>query len=197
MNNVKRRNIEILEIIKDTFRVNTYGFIPFRVIGLIDVKLKSDNDTFIVTLPFYRSSGTNSGKVKGEWYPIIGIKENKGEFYEFSERLNNLSNKLLPGGASEGWLAKNLFFLKPSKKPADDYLHGYSYSKYGYRLKEIGQELKELYENQEFDMDYQLDAEKYNSIVHDKGPNKYSHIEISQSRIFDHLMRDLFIDLLV
>ncbi|EDT76137.1 hypothetical protein CBY_0391, partial [Clostridium butyricum 5521] len=43
------------------------------MIGLIDVGIIYNESIERVTLPFFRSSGTNSGKIKGLWYPIAGI----------------------------------------------------------------------------------------------------------------------------
>ena len=58
------------------------------MIGLIDVSIKYIYGIEKVTLAFFRSSGTNSGKIKGLWYPIVGIKMYTGRFTEFTEYLN-------------------------------------------------------------------------------------------------------------
>ena len=73
-------SIEILKIYSESFRANLYSNEPFRMIGLIDVSIKYIYGMEKVTLPFFRSSGTNSGKIKGLWYPIVGIKTNTGRF---------------------------------------------------------------------------------------------------------------------
>ena len=73
-------SIGIMKIYPDSFRANIYGLQPFRMIGLIDVGIIYNESIERVTLPFFRSSGTNSGKIKGLWYPIAGIKTNDGRF---------------------------------------------------------------------------------------------------------------------
>ena len=65
--------IDSSKIYPESFRVNLYTTEPFRVIGLIDVNIEYDDSVERVILPFFRSSGTNSGKVRGLWYPIAGI----------------------------------------------------------------------------------------------------------------------------
>jgi len=101
----------ILKIYPESFRANLYSIEPFRMIGLIDVSIEYYYGIEKVTLPFYRSSGTNSGKIKGLWYPIVGIKTYTGRFTEFTEYLNFvLTNCTKRGIRTEGWLAKSLFF---------------------------------------------------------------------------------------
>src|SRR5471030_1574804 len=104
-------SIWILKIYNESLRANMYSIEPFRMIGLIDVSIKYTYGIERVTLPFFRSSGTNSGKIKGLWYPIVGIKTHTGRFTEFTEYLNFvLTNSTRRGRANEGWLAKSLFF---------------------------------------------------------------------------------------
>ena len=77
------------------------------MIGLIDVDMEFYYGVERVTLAFYRSSGTNNNKIKGLWYPIVGIKIKEGEFTEFSEYINYvLSSTTLDATAIKGWLAK-------------------------------------------------------------------------------------------
>lgn len=58
-------SIEILGVYEDSFRINIYSINYFRMIGLIDIDIKYDYGIERVTLAFYRSSGTNSGKING------------------------------------------------------------------------------------------------------------------------------------
>ena len=63
--------------------------IHFRMIGLIDVDIEYTYGIERVTLAFYKdTSGTNSGKIQGLWYPIVGIKIKNGKFTEFSSDIN-------------------------------------------------------------------------------------------------------------
>ena len=57
--------IRILEVYLESFRANIYTDDPFRMIGLIDVDIEYTYGIERVTLAFYRSSGTNSGKIQG------------------------------------------------------------------------------------------------------------------------------------
>ena len=83
--------IRILEVYPESFRANIYTDDPFRMIGLIDVDIEYTYGIERVTLAFYRSSGTNSGKIQGLWYPIVGIKIKNGKFTEFSSDIINQS----------------------------------------------------------------------------------------------------------
>ena len=56
--------IGIFKIYLDTFRANVYTIHPFRMIGLIDVDIIFHDSIEKVTLPYFRSSGTNSGKIE-------------------------------------------------------------------------------------------------------------------------------------
>jgi hypothetical protein len=117
-----------------------------------------------VTLAFYRSSGTNSGKIKGLWYPIVGIKTNSGGFTEFTEYLNYvLSITTRSGSANQGWLAKSLFF--PRKYDNSNMIRGFSGGKHYETLLEIGISLRDMYENNKYIQKDSLDAEELNQTV--------------------------------
>ena len=104
-------SIGIFKIYPESFRANIYGVRPFRMIGLIDVEVMYNDVIERVTLAFFRSSGTNSGKVKGLWYPIAGIKTRNGRFTEFTKYIDHVLRKRTRRGLGrEGWLAKSLFF---------------------------------------------------------------------------------------
>ncbi|MBE5966502.1 MAG: hypothetical protein E7255_05985 [Lachnospiraceae bacterium] len=154
---------EIIGLYQDSFRANIFTTEPFRMIGLIDVAIRYYYGIERVTLAFYRSSGTNSGKVQGLWYPIVGIKIHTGEFTEFSEYINCVLTETTKGGyADEGWLAKSLFFSSDKDGVG---LRGFSYGVHKESLFEIGKKLSYLYENNMYYLIEGMDAEFINSIV--------------------------------
>jgi len=154
---------EIIRFYQDSFRANTFTTEPFRMIGLIDVAISYDCGIERVTLAFYRSSGTNSGKAQGLWYPIVGIKTHTGEFTEFTKYINCvLTETTKDGYANEGWLAKSLFF---SGNKYGVELRGFSYGVHSESLFEIGKSLSCLYENNKYYLIEEMDAEFINSIV--------------------------------
>jgi hypothetical protein len=133
------------------------------MIGLIDVAISYYYGIERVTLAFYRSSGTNSGKVQGLWYPIVGIKIHTGEFTEFTKYINCvLTETTKDGYADEGWLAKSLFF---SGKKDGVELRGFSNGVHRECLFEIGKNLSYLYENNKYYLIEEMDAEFINSTV--------------------------------
>lgn len=154
---------EIIGLYQDSFRANIFTTEPFRMIGLIDVAIRYYYGIERVTLAFYRSSGTNSGKAQGLWYPIVGIKIHTGEFTEFSEYINCVLTETTKGGyADEGWLAKSLFFSSDKDGVG---LRGFSYGVHKGCLFEIGKKLSYLYENNMYYLIEGMDAEFINSIV--------------------------------
>lgn len=104
--------IRILEVYPESFRANIYTDDPFRMIGLIDVDIEYTYGIERVTLAFYRSSGTNSGKIQGLWYPIVGIKIKNGKFTEFSSDINIImKNSTRQGKGKKGMAGKiNILF---------------------------------------------------------------------------------------
>jgi len=44
-----------------------------REIATIDVRVDDGAHKLEFTMPFFKSSGRNAGKIKGEWYPIMGV----------------------------------------------------------------------------------------------------------------------------
>lgn len=146
--------IEILCVYEDSFRINIYSINYFRMIGLIDVDIKYDYGIERVTLAFYMSSGTNGGKIKGLWYPIVGIKMESGRFTEFTEFINYVLTETTRGAeARKGWIAKSLFFSDYAKE--NKKLKGFSSGKHYESLLKIGETLRDLYEEQEFEyMDF-------------------------------------------
>lgn len=154
---------EIIRFYPDSFRANIFTTEPFRMIGLIDVAIRYYYGIERVTLAFYRSSGTNSGKIQGLWYPIVGIKIVTGEFIEFTKYINCvLTETTKDGYADEGWLAKSLFF-NGTKDGVE--LRGFSNGVHRDSLFEIGKNLSELYENNLYYLIKEMDAEFINSIV--------------------------------
>lgn len=156
--------IRILSIYPKSFRANIYTIDPFRMIGLIDVNIQFSYGVERVTLAYFRSSGTNSGKIKGLWYPILGIKTRTGNFTEFTEYINFvLSNCTKKSKARKGWLAKSLFFYK---KDTDNIkIPGFSNGIHYNMLLKIGELLRDLYEKKNFTQIYSLDAEMLNKTL--------------------------------
>ena len=154
---------EIIHIYQDSFRANIFTTNPFRMIGLIDVAICYSFGIERVTLAFYRSSGTNSGKTPGLWYPIVGIKTHTGEFTEFNKYINCvLTETTKDGYADVGWLAKSLFF---SCNMEGVELRGFSCGVHRESLLEIGKKLRYLYENNMYYIIEGMDADYINSTV--------------------------------
>lgn len=184
--------IEILNLYPESFRVNFYSKKPFRAIGLIDVKIKYTYGTEKVTLAFYRSSGTNDGKIEGLWYPIVGIKTLTGSFTEFTEYLNYvLTNSTKRGRAKEGWLAKSLFFYDNDEKSYK--IRGFSNGPHYEGLLMVGEFLRELYDKGLFQKIDSLDGENLNKIVTSK--NIYDGNKHSQRENFEKLIADIYINI--
>ena len=155
--------MEIVGLYEDSFRVNLYTLEPFRMIGLIDVEIRYDYGNERVTLAYYRSSGTNSGKINGLWYPIVGIKIHTGEFIEFTKYINCvLSQTTKNSWAEEGWLAKSLFF---GGNREDGNLRGFSNGIHQRKLYQIGRNLTCLYNNNCYSPIECMDAQYINSIL--------------------------------
>lgn len=181
-------SIGILKIYNESFRANMYSIEPFRMIGLIDVSIEYTYGIERVTLSFFRSSGTNSGKIKGLWYPIVGIKIHSGLFTEFTEYLNFvLTNSTRMGMADEGWLAKSLFFANGTDSSR---IRGFSNGMHYKSLLEIGNTLRDLYEKGEFKKMDSLDANNLNSIVTSK--EIYQDNTHTQRENFEKFIDDIF-----
>ncbi len=182
-------SIDILTIYPESFRANVYSIEHFRMIGLIDVSIKYTYGTERVTLAYFRSSGTNSGKIKGLWYPIVGIKTHTGNFTEFSDYINYvLENSTRKGRASEGWLAKSLFFSR--KYEDSSTIRGFSNGMHQNVLLEIGKGLRYLYENGRFQKVDSLDAEMLNSVL--TSNEVYQGNKYSQRENFERFIEDIF-----
>lgn len=181
--------IDSSKIFTESFRVNLFTIDPFRVIGLIDVNIKYEDAVERVTLPFFRSSGTNSGKVRGLWYPIVGIKIYDGDFTEFTDYINFvLTNTTKDGIAMEGWLAKSLFFLKTSCDK--DMIRGFSNGPHYNSLLSIGKQLRDLYQSGNYKKMYSLDSQELNKIVtEDKVYYGNGH---TQRENFQRFVKDIY-----
>lgn len=183
-------SIKIIKLYPKSFRANLYNTNPFRMIGIIDVGIIYNNRIERVTLPFFRSSGTNGRKIKGLWYPIVGIKMKDGSFTEFTPYINYvLSNTTKDGKADKGWLAKSLFF-DHKKDYNNSKIRGFSSGKHYKSLYKIGKKLRQLYENGRYvKMDY-LNAEKLNRIVMSNKIYKGNHN--SQVQNFEKIIKEIF-----
>ncbi len=154
---------EIIRLYPDSFRANIFTTEPFRMIGLIDVVIRYYYGMERVILAFYRSSGTNSGKAQGMWYPIVGIKIHTGEFTEFTKYINCvLTESTKDGHADKGWLVKSLFF-SGNKEGVE--LRGFSNGVHRESLYEIGMKLNYLYENNMYYLIEEMDGKFINSMV--------------------------------
>lgn len=181
--------IGILKIYPETFKANLYTIEPFRMIGIIDADIIYNKSIEKVTLPYFRSSGTNSGKIKGLWYPIVGIKTTNGSFSEFTPYLNYvLSNTTRHGKANKGWLAKSLFFQNTGFD--DSKVRGFSNGRHYKSLYWIGQSLRNLYENNNFINMDSLNPETINKIV--TSLEKYPGNKHTQRANFERLIQDIF-----
>ena len=176
---------EILKIYSNSFKVNEYTSNPFRMIGTIDVDIKYDYGIEKVTLAYFRSSGTNSGKKKGLWYPIVGIKLFTGEFEEFTNYINLVLKKTTKANTIEkGWLAKSLFFYKNNTEP-----RGFGNGIYHDYLYWIGISLMKLYENNKYSIMYSLNKEKLNNLI--LSHSIYDGNNYSQRKNFERFIKDI------
>ena len=181
--------IGIFKIYLDTFKANVYTIHPFRMIGLIDVDIIFNDSIEKVTLPFFRSSGTNSGKIEGLWYPIAGIKLKDGKFTEFTSYINYvLSHTTRHRQASEGWLAKSLFFNNTSQDSS--IVRGFSGGRHYKSLYWIGQTLRTLYENYNYKTLETLTPELLNKTVTSK--IIYPGNKHTQRENFEKFIQDIF-----
>lgn len=154
----------IIKVIPDSFRINLYTQKHFRLIGVIDVMIAFPMGNEKVTLAFYSSSGTNSGKIKGLWYPILGIKRYTGKFTEFTPTINDiLTQTTLSGDAHSGWLAKSLFFAFSKLLPGQ--LRGFAASPYYEDLHLLGEKLRVFYESGQFVYDAELNVSTLNKLL--------------------------------
>ncbi|WP_194189857.1 hypothetical protein [Clostridium chrysemydis] len=181
---------KIIRIYKESFRTNIYTRNHFRMIGLLDVIINFDGVYEKVTLAYYRSSGTNDGKIEGLWYPIVGIKLENGEFTEFTKEINNiLKSSTKKGVAKKGWLAKSVFFR--NKKRVDKALDGFSYGSYYDELFRLGKLLRHLYERKNYFLDENLNGEKLNKIV--LSNNIYPNNKFTQRENYERFLRDIYL----
>lgn len=182
-------SIKILNIYPESFCANLYTIDPFRMIGLIDVRIMYSYGIEKVTLAFYRSSGTNSQKITGLWYPIVGIKLRTGRFTEFTEYLNYvLTNTTYDQRADEGWLSKSLYF---SKKHSDrSKIRGFSNGFHSHDLLQIGIELRDMYEKNEFHTMNTLHPISLNHII--TSNVIYQNNNYTQKENFERLIESIF-----
>lgn len=179
--------VKIKTLYPESFIANKYSKNPFRMIGLIDVDIDFYGDIERVTLAYYRSSGTNNGKIKGLWYPIVGIKLYTGSFSEFTPYINNvLSRTTNKHIAKKGWLCKSLFF--------DDYINsnmidGFSGSRHYKKLLEIGKILRMFYEEDDYLSSYTLTPTRFNELIY--SDSIYDSNKRSQKKNFEKIIRDI------
>ncbi|MGH4121018.1 hypothetical protein [Clostridium sp.] len=186
-----QNSVSIYKMYPKTFRANVYTLDPFRMIGLIDVSIMFNGVMETVTLAFYRSSGTNSGKIKGLWYPIAGIKTQRSNFVEFTPYINFVLTKTTRDGrAGRGWLAKSLFFGNRNYDPSK--IRGFSNGKHYGSLLEIGETLRDLCEEDEYKKMTSLNSKKYNTIL--TATDIYEGNKYSQKENFEKFIEEIFLD---
>ncbi len=157
------------------------------MIGLIDVDIEYEYGIERVTLAFFRSSGTNGGKIKGLWYPIVGIKIEDGSFTEFTDYINHvLKRTTRHGEAQKGWLAKSLFFKGDLKNKRRGFSCGIHYE----TLLWIGYKLRELYEKCQYENDYGMTPEKLNESLYAK--TIYNDNKHPQRENFEKFIEDIY-----
>lgn len=181
---------DILKIYKEGFSANIYSHTHFRMIGIIDVDIEYNDGVERVTLAYYSSSGTNNGKIKGLWYPIVGIKMKSGPFTEFTPYLNFILTKTTANGlANRGWLAKSPFFYRYDSiyKPE---INGFSNSQYYEKLLNIGETLRDLYKEEQYYEFKKLNPYALNKIL--TSPTIYPGNKRSQRENFEKFMQDIF-----
>lgn len=186
---MSNNSCSILEIYSDSFTANIYTVTHFRMIGLIDVNIQYSYGIEKVTLGFYSSSGTNNGKIKGLWYPIVGIKLQTGPFTEFTDYINSvLTRTTSHGSAHKGWLAKSLFFYNDA--PGSSALDGFSTGKYYEPLLKIGKTLRHAYAVGQFRNLTTLNAAYLNTALLSSEVypgNTHSQVENYEKYIYDIL----------
>lgn len=179
----------IVHIHEDSFRANVYSVNPFRMIGLIDVSIEYSHGIERVTLAYYRSSGTNSRKIKGLWYPIVGIKMTTGAFHEFPPYINYvLSATTRNGVGTRRWLAKSVFFHNGPDYPAPTM--GFSGSRHADSLLKIGKTLRYLYETNQYHEDSSLTPAALNKEI--ASHRIYRGNRNTQQVNFELLIRDIY-----
>lgn len=160
------------------------------MIGLIDVDMEFYYGIERVTLAFYRSSGTNNNKIKGLWYPIVGIKMREGEFTEFSDYINYvLSNTTKDGIAIKGWLAKSVFF---GKHDENNKAAGFSNTQHYESLYYIGNTLRKFYSKKNYRLMKNLNAAEINRVLALK--ERYNGNNHTQRENFERFIEDIFVE---
>lgn len=176
-------------IYEKSFRANLYTPTHFRMIGLIDVQIAFEGLNEKVTLAFYSSSGTNSGKLKGLWYPIAGIKLFTGPFVEFTPIINQvLTQTTYYGDAHYGWLAKSLFF--PFHQLTNNRLRGFGDPPYYDDLFPLGETLQNLYESGQYTNLSYLDPPLLNQLL--MTDQVYPGNKRSQKENFDAYIKEIY-----
>lgn len=179
----------IYNLYQQSFIANVYSTTHFRMIGLIDVNIQYTYGIERVTLAFYSSSGTNNGKIKGLWYPIVGIKQHTGRFVEFTDRINAiLTETSFNGEAKRGWLAKSPFFYNNAKEMGR--LEGFSNGRHYETLLEIGTYLRDAYEKGHYHKMNNLNARLLNEKV--TSEVIYLGNQHTQKENFENFISDIF-----
>ena len=186
---MSKKSCSILDIYNNSFTANLYTVSHFRMIGLIDVRIQYSYGVEKVTLGYYSSSGTNDGKIKGLWYPIVGIKLHDGYFTEFTDYINYiLTYTTSHGTAQKGWLAKSLFFYKTPPSSLD--IEGFASNKYYAPLLNIGKTLRYFYTIGKFHNLDDLTPKYLNNTL--LSTNIYKGNSHMQRENYENLIHDIF-----
>lgn len=189
---MKKFNFVLNGIYPHSFRAGECaGSFGNRFLGFVDVSATINGEAQRLTLGFYRSSGTNSGKVKGQWYPILGIKSISGAFEEFSEAQNFILNHTV-GQANRGWLIKSIFFQKPFQ---GEWMgeEGYSHTTLATSLKLVATQLQKWFEAKQY-VDYELiNAALFNQTLFSQATLEGS--TLPQAKLHDYYLKSIFEEL--
>lgn len=189
---MKRFNLILKGVYPQSFRAGECaGSFGNRYLGLVDVSAQVNGVDERLTLGFYRSSGTNAGKIKGQWYPIIGIKEESGVFNEFTNSQNFILNHTVRTG-KKGWLVKSIFFQEPYQEKGIGEA-GYSKTTLAADLKLIATQLQTWFESNQY-IDYELiNSKLFNQTLFSSATLEGN--KTPQSKLHDYYLKSIFEEL--
>ena len=129
------------------------GDFPKRKLALIKVKVIDDevDHSIIFNMPFYMSSGTNSGKIAGQWYPVLGL-------YRKGERIRKAIKYFMEVACDDinslpyEWLIKSMFFVNFEGYTKENNVKPKGYGNHNFTeyLKQISNQINELYNDKRY-----------------------------------------------
>ncbi len=190
------QEMKILQCNLDEIRVADYGH---RKLAIVEVLATYGGETVRFNLGFYRSTGVNAGKTQGQWYPIVGIKEAAGRYFELSPYLNKFHETCKASKEPrDGWLIKSLFFLE--KANSLDGEAGYSHTHHSKTLKRLAQFVQEQFEAGKCVEDLTLNRKTFNQRLHgdfQTNPNHEFGFDVTQRGLHDRFMDQIICELTV